>query len=816
VRRLCIMKFLLSAICIIYCIANTTFAVEFDDWVVSETCSQAANKLCHGYYRPLPLPSGGKNDSNQPIQVTADAADFVAKGTSVFVGNVVAIQGDKIIHANKAQVKHNADTGELETITVSGNVKIMQPGMRVDGTKGKALASGERIELENAVYRLYDKHARGEAKFITIHGQTEAVLKDSTYTTCAPGNDTWYLKSSSTNLNKTTGRGEAWNARMYLKSMPIFYFPYVNFPIDKRRQTGFLQPSFESSTLNGKTVIAPFYLNLAPNYDATITTKYMSLRSFKFDSIFRYITFNNSFGTVNFDFLPEDRAYRALRNTLYSNTQFMQSTDMNTVLRRDGVGNSNFRYRFALKNTTYFTSNSLLNLDYTNTSDGNYLYDFKPDSYAYITDKDSTVYALQRATLLDYNMLGTLRVQAQRYAIYHVVNGPNGTEQLSILPGVGFNSANFSLPYNFSTYANASYINFRPHTFTGFGTTLSYGQRFHIRPAVAYKITRPGWFIYPRAQFNYVQYTDLTIVPSDLANGVSPKNQHLTIPMYDVKTGLIFDRSARFMRRDLVQTLEPTLYYLYVPLKNQNALPNFDSGLLTFDYNQIFRDNRYTGEDYVGDANQLGMGVTSRVFDANSGDELGWLGVGIIRYFRNQILVLDQELDNRNLSWSPIAFIGRLNLNKDYSIDANLVTTTSQVSTASLLMQYHPSPLHIINFGYQYVLNTQPDNLTGLLNSTMNQISASSAWQVSAPWRLLGKINYDLRFHRYLETLAGFEYHTCCTAIRFMCGRVWMPELSAQHGHDNRIMLQFIFKGFGGVGNAENKFVASLIPGYRP
>lgn len=807
-------KILSLMICIIPSIVGATAKTTFDDWVVNYTCSQTANKLCDGYYKPLTLPPGGIDDGSQPIKVTADAANFIAKGTSIFKGNVVATQGSRLMYADKAEVIHNSTDGELEIISAQGHVKLMQPGFRVDGTKVVAYINENRKTLDDGVYRLYDRHARGTAKSVVILGDSKMSLSNATYTTCAPASNAWHLQANSIDLNKETGRGEAWNAKFYAKDIPIFYFPYINFPIDKRRQTGFLQPIFENSLLNGQTITLPYYFNLAPNYDATVSTSYMTLRSFKFDSIFRYLT-KSSNGAINFDFLPDDRAYRALRNEMYANQSFMQSMNPDVAVRRNDLKPRDFRYRFALKNTTYFTRDWLFTVDYTTASDGNYLYDFKPYSASYVTDRDSSIYALQRAVLQNFNRYGILKAQIARYDVFHVVNGPSGTQQLSKMPAIDFNSVDIPLPAGFDFTLNASYINFQSNYIQDSGPSLTYGQRFHVRPALSYPIMRMGWYIIPRAQINYVDYQNLHVSPSDLANGVSPYHPHLTIPMYDLKAGLIFDRNVKFMRRNLLQTLEPQLYYLYVPVKNQNDLPNLDSGLLTFDYNQVFRDNRYTGGDFIGDANQLGMGIASKFFDNETGEEKGMLGVGKIRYFRNQILLLDQELDNTNKEWSPYAFVAKLRLSTDYTIEGNLVTTFRSTDTATFQIQYHPSPVKVINFAYQYVSDSQPDDLTGQLNSNLNQISVSSAWQVSAPWRVLGKVNYDLRFHRYLETIAGFEYHTCCTAMRLVWSRIWMPEITSNHGHDNILRLQIIFKGVGGVGNAPDRYIASVIPGYK-
>lgn len=784
----------------------------YDDWIASETCTRDVNKLCHGYYKEYSFGSLSHADSNTPLEVTSDNARLVAKGTSVFSGNVNAIHGNKVLNADTAEVAHDQD-GNLHTITALGNVKLMYPGVRVDGDKAVVSIPEDRKTLNNACYRLYPRHARGECKQITVYGDNLMHLDNATYTTCAPASNAWHLKASETTLNDATGQGEAWHAKMYLRGIPIFYWPYVNFPIDKRRQSGFLQPEYEGSSLNGKTAILPYYLNLAPNYDATITTNYMSLRSWKFDTIFRYLT-HTSNGIINFDFLPHDRAYRALRNDLAANQAFQQSTVNSVVLSRNALRNSDFRYRFAVKHHSEFSRHWLFNVNYTTTSDSNYLYDFSNYSSSYATDQFSTLYALQRASLSYLDRFGTINYTLERHKTYHPVNIPAGAEQLSKLPQITYISPLWNVYSNLRFTVNSTYTQFRPQLVPDNTEQLSYGHRFHMRPALSYPMGDMGWFIIPRAQFNYVYYSHLFITPEDLASGVDPNNPHLLLPIYDVHTGLNFERNINVKGQVITQTLEPRLYYLNVPSKNQNDLPNFDSAPMTFDYNQLFRDNRYSGADLISETNQISMGLASKFFQTYSGTELGMLAIGRIYYFRDDVIRLVNEIDSSQKRWSPYVMVAKLNFNQKLSLEANWIRAAKQTNTASVNLQYKRRPVQVLNLSYQYVLDPEPDNLTGTGNSNLHQIGASAAWQVASSWRLLGKLNYDLLYHRQLETIAGFEYHTCCTALRFVWSRTWMADTYNQREYNHRFRLQFIFKGFAGVGNAEDKYIASVIPGY--
>jgi LPS-assembly protein len=316
----------------------------------------------------------------------------------------------------------------------------------------------------------------------------------------------------------------------------------------------------------------------------------------------------------------------------------------------------------------------------------------------------------------------------------------------------------------------------------------------------------------PRVQLHYLNYSDLHIIPSDLASGVSPNSSNTFIPLYDVDSGLIFERN---FRNDWTQTLEPKLYYLYVPTINQNDLPVFDSALNTFDYSQIWRDNRYTGLDRVSEANQISFGLASKIYN-NHGEEVAMFGIGQIYYFHNILLLLDTDQDYTYKKWSPLAAVGSLRIAPEYKLTVNWVRFRESSNIFSVQFQYKPEPNRVFNFGYELAPNALPDDLTGRYNTDVQQLNLSTAWQLTPPLRFLGMLKYDLRFHRNMNTLIGVEYHTCCTEIRLLWNSVWESNISNERAHRNSFHIQFIFKGFAGIGNAKDSFIAAAIPGYTP
>ncbi len=345
--------------------------------------------------------------------------------------------------------------------------------------------------------------------------------------------------------------------------------------------------------------------------------------------------------------------------------------------------------------------------------------------------------------------------------------------------------------------------------------SLNYGQRLYVRPALMYNINEPGWFIQPRAQLNFVQYSDVHLTQTAIAQGTYPNRSQLLLPILDVKTGLIFERPTEFKNVNLMQTLEPTVYYLYVPISNkQNTLPNFDTQVNNFDYNQVFRDDRFAGYDRVAAANQLGLGLASKLFDQASGEEIAMLGIGQIRYITPNV-VANIETGNVDQHWSPIAMVAKVRVAPKYTLEGNWIVDSESTKTASLQLQFRADPTKVINFGYEYVRSTETDDMTGQTQSNVKQLNISAAWDLSSKFRVLGKYTYDLIDKRDFYALGGVEYHTCCTALRLVVNRILQAQPSNNRNYINGFGIQFVFKGFTGVGTATDQEIADLIPGYN-
>lgn len=798
-------------------IGNTA---PFDDWV----CSEQSQTLCHGNYLQEPLPFPGQTDQylkTLPITITSDQAEFRPDGNSTLTGHVHLTEGNRQLFANHATIHRDPrKTQAIDFIQADGHVKITEPDMRVDGTHAEVLVEKNTQVIQDATYRLYDRHSRGTATSITVYDKKKMVLKKATYTTCAPFQRTWFLKAENVALNKKTGRGRARHTRLYVYDVPVFYFPYLDFPIDNRRQTGFLFPSYGSSNRSGVEIGAPFYWNIAPNYDATLTPTLYSERGLEFKGQFRYLLANSA-GELDTAILPNDRKYRTFKTQSLANPFGLPNNDP----RIRALNTNNTREFLRAKHTTRFNEHLTTNLLYQTVGDDNYFMDF-----GNTLGSASTTQLLQQGDLLFQAENWTIQTRLQQYQTLHPFSGPVILDVYKRLPQISLQNSYLDLPcgLEWTTQGEFSHFDHKKDPLTNNAFTV--GDRFQLRPGLSLPISAPGWFVKPRIQADFLGYS--------LKRGLNDRatllaNTNRLLPIFDFDSGLVFEREFSLKKEPYLQTLEPRAYYLYVPYRNQNALPIFDTSYPGFDYNQLYRENRFTGLDRLGDANQVTLGITSRFIAEETGRERLNLTAGQIFYFKNrQVTIcnpttnpmcLNQEYPNGHRR-AQSSFIGlaRLNLVDHWSLSGNAEWDPyqKQMDKEAIGVQYQPDERSVVNLGYQFLRQNLADRnpITGVAQR-LDQTDTSVAWPLTQNWRVLGRWHYDLHNRRSNETLMGIEHQGCCTAVRLVVSRFLEPFDNTRPNNSRRyakaVFLQFVFKGLGGVGNSKVNSTLQRIPGYR-
>lgn len=586
-------------------------AAKFDDWVPSEEPC----KPCRGYYRDQSYPLLDPNRKpNAPTKITSDSGEFVPDGKSTFVGDVHLIQGNKQLKADKADIFRDDAKKQVERVFATGNVQILEPGIRIDGSTGEYLVATDKRIVQNSKYRIYSKQLRGEADQLTAIGSTKLELKNASYTTCSPHNSIWRVKGTTLKLNKETGRGEIYNGRLFIKRYPILYFPYMNFPIDSRRQTGFLQPTMGYRSEHGMIVTTPWYWNLAPNVDATITPRFMSQRGAEFQEEVRYIS-DVTNGHYKGAFIAHDKRYEISKPKRLAYHPGKKDDDKRLQALR---ANGGMRYYFQVKNDTKINKNWSTDLDFNYTNDDNYFTDLDSDIF-----QSNQTSLLQNITVKNANSFASSSIQFQKYQIIYPFTESVASEAYRYYPRIkiaprrlNFYNFQYTNPIDITKYAHAS-------------KTATIGHRYHMVPTLAYPITHPGWEVKPQVRLDVVKYN--VKQPT-----VSPGR---AIPQYSVDSKLIFERDLKLSNNLFTQTLEPRIYYLFVPFKNQDNIPTFDTKAYGASYEQLFRPNSFNGFDRIANANQATLGLSSSFYEFYTGFERLRLNVAQSYYFKKRRFV---------------------------------------------------------------------------------------------------------------------------------------------------------------------------------
>jgi len=812
------------------------------DWVPREklTAAQLAETgpYCTGTYVEPNRP--GKFDdtpmSEAPTYVSAKATRYEQEQEiATLAGDVVLRQGSMQAEADEARLHQLENRGELV-----GNVRLRDRNALMVGDRAEIFLDNGEAKVENAEYVVHSGKVRGSALYAKREETAIIRLKDGTYTRCEPGENTWHLQGNNVTLNPATGFGSATNVTLRVKDVPVFYTPYIYFPIDDRRQSGFLAPSIGSSSDTGFSLQTPYYFNLAPNFDATLYPHLMTDRGLLMEGEFRYLT-RSSEGQFGAAYLDDSNDDRKLQSE-YEDQRWMYSWQHRTGL----------------------DSRWLAEVDYTDISDPYYFQDL--DTNLNISTKE---HLDQRGTLTYRGDNYTARLNAHAYERATVADItpyerlPQVTldGRLPFQPG-GLNFAyktefvSFQRSLRDGFFQNEDGIDERWYDDRLTGLTRAEGERLHLEPGVSLPLQWTWGFVKPSLKYAYTQYSlDLDSKGRDPAFGGITNfedSPDRSVPIFSVDSGLYFDRDTQWFGKDYRQTLEPRLFYLYVPKEDQDDIPVFDTGESSFSYSSLWRENRFSGRDRIGDANQLSLGVTNRWIEPN-GFERQRLSIGQIYYFRDREVQLPgMSVEGRpdaQSSVSPYALEYQYRYNRDWRFTSTFNWDPDQGRTrsGSAMWHYQPeaNPNKIVNLGYRYRNDTiRFDQATGewryggdygnelLADGTpnpdfikdyykINQHDFSFIWPIVPQWSVIGRWQHDYSRSRTLEAFGGFEYDSCCWKLRLI-NRYWVDydETSLNPDRndepDSGIFLQIVLKGLGGVvGSATETFLEQGIQGYR-
>jgi LPS-assembly protein len=791
-----------------------------------------ADNLCGGFFAEPSI----VRDYPDPRPIEEEVSTITATGLSTFrkngqtelEGDVIFTQPGRQVTADKVVLQPDLETGKMSCMDLYGDVHFREAGKLLVGSYTHIDMKNDTWWVSDGVYQVERPATVGTQKGWGVVNQalkeSSGILQlsNATYTTCAPTEIPWHLKAKHITLNQETGRGVAKHSWLYVADMPVFYTPYANFPIDRRRQTGFLYPSFAYNRDSGMVVDIPYYMNLAPNYDAMFTLTPMTLRGLQMTGLFRYLTEMNA-GFLHASTLPDDKVFRQLKAS--APIDYPSSPHNDPFLDRLAE-ESTTRNAVAFHNDTVWNPNWSATLDLNWVSDDYYFQDLGTGLERLNTDQ-----LLNQAMVNYQNEHWQFLARLQGFQTMHVINDTFVADQYRRLPQLSLDASYPGKAYGLDYQGNVEWVNFS-HV-SDFFTDEPYpeGIRTHLSPQVSRPYLGVAGFFIPSLSLDITSYAvsnnasvnTLLNPPVITPSGQANLDTARVLPLISFDGGLYFDRTFQLMGNKYRQTLEPRAYYLYVLPKNQNDIPVFDTTLPAFDFNQLFRNNRFIGYDRVGDANQVSMGITTRFLDGYTGDDKIDLSLGGIYYFRPQTTCLypdcsDDPTIGQNIS--PIAGQVDIHPNPKWTVRATAAWDANQTqwNNAGASLFYRPSPQNIIKIGYNYVLDGDltPGAPEGSGQNNLQRVNVGATWQVKKHWNLIGDWNYNVSHRHAQNYLYGIEYESCCVAVRLVSDHAFLSEtVDNVRNYRNSIFVQFLLKGLGTIGTkAAGDLVLSAFPGY--
>ncbi len=742
------------------------------DWVPVEQLPEGARcnlaPGCAGrFVEPARQWSGAElNPSLAPLVVSADTIESVGDRATM-IGDVQLRKGSLSLDAGYARFRRSDNT-----VMLRDTVVLRQPGFMLRGQHAELDTNQGLGELGEAEILSYQTGARGTAGRIARPAFGRFELEKASYTQCTPDNETWSLHADSIELDYDSGRGVALGTTVRIYDIPVLYTPYLNFPVDDRRSTGFLFPTFSLSN-NSLDISVPYYLNLAPNYDLTLVPRYVETRGEALEGELRYLN-RYSEWSINGSFLPNDQSKKEDRWLL-------------------GISEHGF-----------FGDSWYTNIDFTRVSDDSYFDDL---GLANLAVKRST-HLNQKAELgyLGDNWNG--HIEVQRYQTIAAVDDP-----YQKLPQLSLSYQSPARNFQLEPSLEFEYSRFDHRDAVRDGGSKITGDRVYGAAGISLPMRWRWGFIEPAIKSRHVAY-ELEDAEKIGAND----NPNASSNQLSIDAGLFFERPLNLADKPLTQTLEPRIYYRKAEYEDQSDQPDFDSAALTFTYQQLFRDTRFTGHDRLGDADQLAVGLSSRFIDNTAGRDFLSLSIGQLYYFADGRVQLPGDPERKS-SNSDIATQLRWSPSNRHSVNADLLFDARQGTLNQSNLRYHRRSDNgsLLNLGYSI---RREGNQFGGLENDIRQVDASLAIPLNNQWQLFAKTQYDLEDNRPLENLIGAEYQNCCWLTRVVYQQALEPDDDSRSNTsdtetNSAILVEFQLKGLGGLGTAVTSVLKESIFGYQ-
>ncbi len=699
-----------------------------------------------------PVPRVLSTDSNA-IMVSADSAKILLNQRAQFTGNVNIESPAGQIFADSATITDNGNG-----VVAVGQVGFINDQLEVTSESISLNSNTNSFIIDNARYQLANINGNGLSETISVSAQGGLSLDTVSFTTCPLSQQDWAIKASEINIGQSGTLGQAFNTRFYVAGVPVLYLPYFAFPVTSQRQSGLLFPEITSSSTNGIDISQPFYWNIAPNYDATITPRILTNRGIQLNTQFRYLTEQQQ-GTVTLEYLASD-------------DEFMTNDP---------------RYFFRLQHQGQLTDNLEWFIDFNDISDDNYIVDFGSDFYnradTYVNRTVGWIYHSKnlslRTTFQDFDVMG------------------ENTNNYRALPHI---SVDYSHAVNdhwfLDVHSELSY-------FDNQNPNLPTATRAHIAPTLRYSQISAATEVSADFTWLSTHYQQSNVLQSNLSESVNRN-----IGQARLYAAAFFERPQSLTNTKGILTLSPQIQYLYTSYAEQDDIGLYDSARLLNNVNGLFRGQAFSGLDRISDNNQLTIGITARILDAQS-QQRGAMSIGQIFYFDNSKLLNNTINDQRSALAAEFDF--RLSQRWFAHSQLQLSTNADKVERSSVALEYRKDAQSLIQLSHRFVRD--------LSQETINQLGLSAAWPINEQWQWVGRWYKDRTLSRTIEAYAGLQYESCCWSVRLIAQR----HLANRYTNDNiqdisqfdsGVALQFSFKGLSSSRRNNNMLQEGMF-GYR-
>lgn len=686
-----------------------------------------------------PLVQGDTNDL--PVTITADNAKGNYPDNAVFHGNVDIAQGNSRLQADEVQLHQKQPDGAAEpvrTVDALGNVHYDDNQVILKGPKGWANLNTKDTNVWEGDYQMVGRQGRGNADLMKQRGENRyTILENGTFTSCLPGSNTWSVVGSEVIHDREEQVAEIWNARFKLGPVPIFYSPYLQLPVGDKRRSGFLIPNAKYSTSNYFEFYLPYYWNIAPNMDATITPHYIHKRgNIMWENEFRYLSQAGA-GIMELDYLPSDKVYEDEHPTEGDRHRWLY------YWQHSGVMDQVWRF----------------NVNYTKVSDSNYFNDFD-SKYGSSTDGYATQIFSAGYAVQNFNAT----VSTKQFQVFS--NQTRSTYAAEPQLDVNWYQNDVG-PFDTRVYAQAVH-------FVNTNDDMPESTRVHIEPTINLPWSNNWASLDTEAKLMATHYQQENLDWYNNRYGTDLKDSvNRTLPQFKMDGKLILERDMN-LANGYTQTLEPRIQYLYVPYRDQSNIQNYDSSFLQSDYSGLFRDRTYGGLDRIASANQLTTGVTTRIFDDAQVERFN-VSVGQIYYFTESRTGDDDinwEEDNKtgSLVWAGDTYwrmTDRWGLRGGVQYDTRL----NNVSTGSGSIEYRRDEDRLVQLSYryaspEYIQATLPNFATAQqYKEGISQVGGTASWPIADRWSVVGAYYFDTNTSKPADQMVGLQYNSCCYAI---------------------------------------------------